>query len=188
VPPAADLIALFIAPLNRTGVQYMVTGAVAAIVYGEPRLTNDIDIVIALEPTAVHTITAAFPQSEFYVPPTEAMIAEIQRAAHGHFNIIHRETSLKADFYPVAGDPLHLWAMDHRVLIVAADQEIKVAPPEYVIIRKLQYYRDGGSDRHLRDIRSMLRVAENRIDQSFIADQVDIYGLAAQWAEASVTR
>ena len=38
-----DLISLFIAPLNRLGVPYMVTGAVAAIIYGEPRLTNDID-------------------------------------------------------------------------------------------------------------------------------------------------
>jgi hypothetical protein len=34
-----DLIALFIDPLNRTGIEYMVSGAVAAILYGESRLS-----------------------------------------------------------------------------------------------------------------------------------------------------
>ena len=47
VPPP-DLVSLFVEPLNRLGITYMVTGAVAAIVYGEPRLTNDIDFVIKL--------------------------------------------------------------------------------------------------------------------------------------------
>ncbi len=44
--PTPDLVSLFVEPLNRLGVMYMVTGAVAAIVYGEPRLTNDIDLEI----------------------------------------------------------------------------------------------------------------------------------------------
>ncbi len=45
--PAPDLLGLFIGPINRLGLEYMVTGAVAAIVYGEPRLTHDIDVVAA---------------------------------------------------------------------------------------------------------------------------------------------
>lgn len=159
----------------------MVTGAVAAIVYGEPRLTNDIDVVIALSPQEIPSIRNAFSDADFYVPPAEAIATEIERPAHGHFNIIHRATSLKADFYPVAGDPLHAWAMDHRVQIAVSDQAIAVAPPEYVVIRKLEYFRAGGSDRHLRDIRSMLRVAENRIDGSIIASHVSRLGLEAEW-------
>ncbi len=39
-----NLIGLFIAPLNRAGIEYMVTGGLAAIVYGQPRLTLDIDL------------------------------------------------------------------------------------------------------------------------------------------------
>jgi len=27
------------------------------------------------------------------------------------------------------------------------------APPEYVILRKLQYFREGGSEKHLLDIK-----------------------------------
>ena len=37
-----------------------------------------------------------------------------------------------------------------------------LAPAEYVIVRKLEYYREGGSEKHLRDIRSMLAVSGDR--------------------------
>ena len=159
----------------------MVTGAVAAIVYGEPRLTHDIDIVIALAPLDVPSIVNAFPPSDFYVPPVEAIQDEIRRPAHGHFNFIHRATSLKADFYPAGQDALHAWAMNHRTTIQVSDEQVQLAPPEYVVIRKLEYFRAGGSDRHLRDIRAMFQIAPDRIDTSFIAAQVDRLGLQAEW-------
>ncbi|MGH7461286.1 MAG: hypothetical protein ACREMA_09695, partial [Longimicrobiales bacterium] len=73
MPQTDDLISLFVAPLNRTGIRYMVTGAVAAIVYGEPRLTHDIDVVISLARPNVASIVDAFPVSEFYVPPTDVI-------------------------------------------------------------------------------------------------------------------
>jgi len=83
----------------------MVTGAVAAIVYGEPRLTNDIDFVIKLSDDDVLRLHNAFPQSEFYVPPVETMQAESNRPLLGHFNLIHTASALKADVYPVGSDP-----------------------------------------------------------------------------------
>jgi hypothetical protein len=41
------LITLFVAPLHRAGIPYVVTGGVASVIYGEPRLTRDIDLVLA---------------------------------------------------------------------------------------------------------------------------------------------
>lgn len=46
--PSIDLLSLFVAPLDRLGLSYMATGAVAAIIYGDPRLTNDVDLVVEL--------------------------------------------------------------------------------------------------------------------------------------------
>ena len=45
-------------------------------------------------------------------------------------------------------------------------------PPEYVIIRKLEFFAEGGSDKHLRDIRAMLDLMGERIDFQFLDDQV----------------
>ena len=46
--PEPELSLLFVRPLNRLGVKYIVSGGIAAILYGEPRLTNDVDIVVFL--------------------------------------------------------------------------------------------------------------------------------------------
>jgi hypothetical protein len=77
----------------------MITGAVASIIYGEPRLTNDIDLVINMKPDDVETFADAFPIEDFYCPPPEVIKLEIGRSQRGHFNLIHHETGFKADIY-----------------------------------------------------------------------------------------
>ena len=44
--PEPELSLLFVRPLNQIGARYIVSGSVASILYGEPRLTNDVDFVI----------------------------------------------------------------------------------------------------------------------------------------------
>ena len=111
-PP--DLIRLFIAPLNELGVPYMVTGAAAAIIYGEPRLTRDIDVVIALTPADAPRLAAAFADPAYYVTPVKVIAEEARRDGGGHFNIIHVPSALKADLYLHGSDELHAWAMARR--------------------------------------------------------------------------
>ena len=40
---------MFTQRLNTLGVAYMVSGSVAVIIYGEPRLTHDVDLIVVLE-------------------------------------------------------------------------------------------------------------------------------------------
>ena len=61
-----NLFFLFIKPLNQLNIPYMVTGAAAAIIYGTPRTTLDIDIVIRLLETNVHPLIKEFPKDSFY--------------------------------------------------------------------------------------------------------------------------
>lgn len=104
-----DLIRLFIEPLERLGIGYFVTGGVATVVYGEPRFTRDIDIVIALEPSEIARLRGAFDPAEFYVPPAETLMEETARPTGGHFKLIHARTALRADVYTTADDPLDAW-------------------------------------------------------------------------------
>ena len=67
--PEANLFKIFTVRLDKIGIRYMVTGAVAAIIYGEPRLTHAIDLVIELKMEEVKKIQDAFPLEEFYCPP-----------------------------------------------------------------------------------------------------------------------
>jgi hypothetical protein len=113
--------------------------------------------VIILPEERVTALHAVFDGTEFYVPPVEVIAVEAHRPLYGHFNIIHTTTALKADIYTIGADHLHHWAIDRRRATTIDDETVWLAPPEYVALRKLQYFRDGGSDKHLRDVRAMLR-------------------------------
>lgn len=171
------LIALFVAPLNRAGIPYFVTGGVASVIYGEPRLTRDIDLVLALDVRDAERFAALWPADTFYVPPIEVIVEEAGRTAHGHFNVIHHESTLRADVYLPGDDPLNRWAFAHAVRRRVDDMDVMLAPVEAVILNKLRYYTLGGSTRHLRDIRQMLDVSGPLIDEAFLREQCDVLGL-----------
>jgi hypothetical protein len=82
-----DVFLTFIRRLNLTRYPYMITGAAASIIYGEPRLTNDLDMVLDLKKGDVPGFTQAFPLEEFYCPPEEVIILELGRPVRGHFNL-----------------------------------------------------------------------------------------------------
>jgi hypothetical protein len=178
----SNLFLLFLRPLDRAGVRYAVTGSVAGMIYGEPRLTHDIDLVVELALDQIGELVQQFPEDEFYVPPAEVIAVEVQRAQRGHFNLIHQATGFKADLYPRGRDPLHTWALDSARTVELEGATIRVAPPEYVIVRKLEYYREGGSEKHLRDIVAMLAQLGDGVDRAELVRLVESLGLAAQWA------
>ncbi|MHC4249769.1 MAG: hypothetical protein ACYS9X_11640 [Planctomycetota bacterium] len=180
-----ELFVLFTRPLDEAGLTYMVTGSVAAMVYGEPRLTNDIDIVLELGPARAAELATLFPAAQFYCPPEEVLLIEAGRAHRGHFNLIHHATGYKADVYLRGKDPLRAWGLSRRRRLDLGEEEsMWVAPPEYVIVRKLEFYREGGSAKHVADVQGVLEVSGDSIDMISIGEWVDRLGLGNQWAEA----
>jgi hypothetical protein len=179
--PTPDLIALFIGPLEQLGAPYMITGATAAILYGQPRLTNDIDVVIELRRDEIQQLRAGFPEADFYVPPADIIEIELSRPQRAHFNLIHFDTGYKADLYVVGSDPLHLWAMPRRHRIPYGTGHLQLAPPEYVILRKLEYFREGGSSKHRTDIQAILRVSVAEVDHVALTEWIERLGLTTIW-------
>jgi len=55
------------------------------------------------------------------------------------------------------------------------------ASPEAVILKKLQYFREGGSQKHIRDILGVLRVLGDTIDRPHIADWANRLGMTPEW-------
>jgi hypothetical protein len=178
--PAPDELNLFAERLEEVGAPYMITGATAAILYGQPRVTNDLDVVVSLDDTARIALLKAFPEAEFYVPPESVIRTEQARAHRGHFNLIHLESGFKADIYLAGTDPLHAWALPKRRRIQwANDREISVAPPEYVVVRKLEFYREGNSSKHLADIQAIRSITG--VDEAELKPWLERMGLATLW-------
>lgn len=179
-----DLYTRLLQPLSRTGLKFVITGSVAVIAYGEPRtMTNDVDIVIDLAPSDAHKLYRAYSSSDFYAPPADVMATEAE-GDEGQFNVVHLDSVMRADFYVAGSDPLHRWALDNRRMERVGGIELPLAPIEYLIIRKLEYFRNTKSDRHVRDVAGMLRVSGNRIDHAKLHALILERGLAVEWGMA----
>jgi hypothetical protein len=182
--PAPEPFLIFTRKLGHMGIPYMISGSVAAIFYGEPRMTNDVDIIVLLKAVDLPRLTHAFPLDEFYCPPEDVMRVEIARAQRGHFNIIHHETGFKADIYPCS-DELHRWGLSQSRTIDFEEDSLTLAPPEYVVIRKLQFFREGGSQKHLRDINRMLTSLGNNLQTDTLQAMIQRHGLQTEWLQAT---
>jgi hypothetical protein len=176
-----NLISLFVRPLNQLRIPYMVTGGVASVIYGEPRLTRDIDLVIELLSRDASRFANAWPAADFYVPPVEVIIEESTRPAFGHFNVIHHDSTMRADIYLPGSDALNGWAFGHRVVRRVDDDDVFVAPIEAVILSKLRYYQIGRSDRHLRDVHQMLRISGALLDRPELERWAVRLGVEPEW-------
>ena len=177
-----DFITLFVAPLESAGIRYMITGSVASSIYGEPRNTLDIDLVVLLESSQIPMLPALFSEDDYYLPPAEVVVVESRREARGHFNIIHHHTGVKADIYLSRNHPYLSWAFSHTRRIPTPSCEITVAPPEYVILHKLEFYRESGHQRHLRDIAGM--IDQQELDREFLDAALATLQLTNEWQSA----
>jgi hypothetical protein len=109
----------------------------------------------------------------------------VGRDQRGHFNLVHLSTGYRADVYLLSRQPLHQWAFPRRRRIALEPAgQLWLAPPEYVILRKLEFYREGGSDKHLRDIQGMLSVSGDQVNMEDIEHWVTRLGLRAEWEKA----
>jgi hypothetical protein len=179
-----SLVALFVRPLNALRIPYLVTGGVASVIYGEPRFTRDIDLVVALRPVDARRFAESFSATEFYVPPVEVIAEESSRASHGHFNVIHQATTMRADVYLAGSDELTAWAFGHKVMRRVDQDDVALAPIEAVIVSKLRYYQMGKSDRHLRDIHQMLTVSADAVNRAELERWVSRVGVEREWQMA----
>ena len=62
-----DLLNVLARTMENLQLPYLVTGSMATIAYGEPRFTNDIDVVVDLSGDRVESFCAAFPEEDYYL-------------------------------------------------------------------------------------------------------------------------
>ncbi len=97
--------------------------------------------------------------------------------------MIHADTSFNADLYPVGRDEFNAWAFRNKREVEFEGEKIILAPPEYVIVRKLEYFREGGSEKHLRDIRAILAISGEQLDRAALNEWIARMGLESGWLQ-----
>jgi hypothetical protein len=175
-----DLLRYVARIIEGMGLRYFVTGSTATIFYGEPRFTNDIDVVVELSEQRIVDFCRRFPQDEFYVSEAAARQAVLNK---GQFNIIHPASGLKVDVIVPEPSPFNESRFVRvRRLHAADDFDACFASPEDAIIKKMDYYRHGGSEKHLRDIAGVLKTSRDQIDMAYITRWAQEMGLGDLWS------
>ncbi|MEM6331401.1 MAG: hypothetical protein AAF790_14300, partial [Planctomycetota bacterium] len=174
-----DLLRLVVQTLERLGIEYAIVGSFASGAWGEPRFTEDIDIVVRCDIFDAQSLCDAFPQEDFYVSKTAAAEAV---ESHGQFNLIHPATCNKVDFMLVGSTEWNDAQLQRRrAAPIFPDLHAYIASPEDVILGKLLYYRDGGSEKHIRDITGVLTTGAVELDRAYLDHHARGLGVEEEW-------
>jgi hypothetical protein len=150
------------ARLDALGVAWVIGGSIASSVHGEPRSTQDVDMVVALFDRHVTSLGKAM-SSDYYVD-TDAMRVAV--ATGGSFNAIHFASAIKVDFFVASDDPFEAERLQSRQRIELPTGALYVDTAENTLLRKLEWYRRGGeaSERQWRDVQAIARIQGGRLD------------------------
>lgn len=165
--------------LEFLNIPYFITGSIASMAYGEPRLTNDIDIVVDMKEEHIPRLKKWFPENDFYLSNSAALEAIHHRK---QFNIIHGASGLKIDIIIHKKTPF-----DHsrfeRIKRMKPTEEFDAnfTSPEDIIIKKMDFYKEGESEKHLRDIAGIFKIYGKNLDTKYIEEWVNRLGLIDVW-------
>ena len=162
--------------LDKLNIPYLVTGGIAVLLWGRPRFTADIDLVVELPANKADALkTALLELSKGGYVDKEAVLDAIQQK--GEFNFIDGDTGMKVDFWISKEDAFNKSRMNRRVPKSIMEQVIFFSSPEDLILSKLQWYAESRSTRHTEDIQSILSVSGNILDKEYVKLWIEKLGL-----------
>ena len=146
------------ARLERAGIPYMLTGSIALSYYAQPRMTRDIDLVAELSGRDAGAVAALF-ATDYYV--SEADITDAI-ASDGMFNVLHLEKLVKLDFIVRKDTPYRRHEFGRRQRVRLPGFETWIVSREDLILSKLVWAKESGSEVQLRDVCALLAGGSDR--------------------------
>ncbi len=164
--------------LDAAGIPYMVTGSIATSYYAVPRMTRDIDLVVALVSGDVEKVCALF-EEDFYFDRDAVRRAVNDR---GRFNLIHQASVLKVDFVVRKDSDYRRLEFSRRKSVRIDGGTISIVTAEDLIISKLDWARDTRSEMQLGDVRNLLASVRD-LDRAYLQAWTDRLGLSDLYRE-----
>jgi hypothetical protein len=176
LPNELDVLRDVSVRLDGAGIAYMLTGSMAMNFYALPRMTRDIDFVVAVRAGDAGRLVELF-EPDYYVS-REAIDEAIQHESS--FNLIHHASVVKVDCIPRKADAYHAAEFERRRFVRLGDFSAWIVTREDLLLAKLLWARDSRSEVQLRDVRNL---AAGDLDQAYVSAWAERLGVHALWEE-----
>lgn len=154
--------------LERLKIPYLVTGGMAVLVWGRPRFTADIDIVIKLKQENIDSFKKALMAFSRAGYVDESVMREAV-SKKGEFNFIDGETGVKVDFWVLKeANPFDASQLERKKVKNILGQKVYFISPEDLILSKIKWYQESQSSRQLEDVESILKISGRKLDTKYL--------------------
>ncbi|MDI6803561.1 MAG: hypothetical protein QME58_06910 [Bacteroidota bacterium] len=150
--------------LEKIEIPYMFTGSIGSSFHGEPRATNDVDVVITLTQEQLHKLINSF-GNDYYVSESAAYDAFDR---HTMFNVIDNKTGWKADFIILKMRPFSIQEFKRRKLHQFGDINVFIVSPEDAILSKLEWAKETLSEKQFQDALGVAVVQWKELDKEYL--------------------
>ena len=170
-----DVLRLVTSRLDLAGIPYMVSGSLALGYYAQPRMTRDIDVVVELDDAGVQKVVAAFAR-DFYCDE-DAVRRAI--AARRLVNLVHLESAYKVDLIVRKDSEYRQLEFQRRRRLSVGGVDVWLAAPEDLLLSKLVWAGESGSDLQLRDAAALVASVPD-LDWPYISRWASTLGVARE--------
>ena len=163
--------------LEAIGARYAIWGGMAVVAYGEPRFTQDMDILLSPDGLAVSLFVRRLRETHYHVDE----IAVNRALTGGFFNVIHLGYHIKTDFYVPVEPEFRAMIAERTYLPFDEMRRAAYVTPTSAIVAKLRAYAESHSTRHLDDIASIVRLQGSKLDRERLDVAAARSGMLGVW-------
>lgn len=164
--------------LEAVGATYAIWGGMAVVMYGEPRYTLDMDILLSPRQFPVKPFVQRLTSTHYHVDEQA-----VQNAVHlgGFFNVIHLHYHIKTDFYVPVEPELKAMIAERQYEAFDEMRQAAYVSTSSLVVAKLRAYENTQSTRHLDDIAGLIRMRGKKLDVAQIEVAAANLGVLGVW-------
>ncbi|MBN1836035.1 MAG: hypothetical protein JW820_09310 [Spirochaetales bacterium] len=151
--------------LEEAGIPYMLTGSIASTFYGRPRATQDVDLVVDPNAQSLTRFVRSATARAYYIDDQDAREALERRSM---FNLIDTDSGYKLDLILRKERPYSVEEFARRRPTTISGVRAYVVSPEDAILSKLEWAREGGSERQFLDALGIAVIQRRDLDLRYL--------------------
>ncbi len=174
-----ELLKKTLTVLDAHNIEYMLVGSFVSSLYGEPRSTQDIDMIVSINQTHISNLVKHFPPPKYYLDGDQIQLA-IQHEKM--FNLLDTEEGDKIDFYIQKKESYELEKFKRKMKKSFLGMEVFFLSPEDLILSKLVWSKKSGySEKQFHDVKGVVRVQRNNLDYPYLEKKIQELKLEEFW-------